>query len=131
MESETVLGDVTNLLNESEVVENPVGESTGTGATPVGESSEARADLVDEISGIASNPVNESNGTPSNPVNENSKTETNPTPRVALVRINTKRSAYLDYHKEWSNGNSHIDPSTIFCLEGSCGEVLEMIDSLM
>ena len=77
MESETVLGDVTNLLNEE-----------GEG-------------------------------------------ETSKSPRVALVRINVKRSAYLDYHKEWSNGNSHIDPSTIFCLEGSCGDVLEKIDSLM
>ena len=38
MESETVLGDVTNLLNESEVVENPVGES-----------SEARADLMRSV----------------------------------------------------------------------------------
>lgn len=69
-------------------------------------------------------------GDVTNLLSENSETETRQS-RVALVRINVKRSAYLDYHKEWSNGNSHIDPSTIICLEGSCGDVLEKIDSLM
>ena len=51
--------------------------------------------------------------------------------RVALVRINVKRSSFLDYHEEWSNGNSHVDPSTVICLEGSCSEVLHKIDECL
>ena len=78
MESETVLGDVTNVLTEN-----------GTKA-------------VDDLSS-----------------------------RVSLIRINVKQSSYLDYHEKWSEGNSHIDISTILCLEGECGDVLEAIDQCL
>jgi len=51
--------------------------------------------------------------------------------RIALVRINVKRPDFLDYHEEWSNGNSHVDHSTVICLEGSCGDVLNKIDEYL
>ena len=51
--------------------------------------------------------------------------------RIALVRINVKRSDFLDYHEEWSHGNSHVDLSTVICLEGSCGDVLNKIDEYL
>ena len=51
--------------------------------------------------------------------------------RVALIRINALKSAYLDFHKEWSKGNTHIDPKTVICLEGRCGDVLEQLDSML
>lgn len=51
--------------------------------------------------------------------------------RVSLIRVNVKKSKYLDYHKEWSEGKSFIDKDSIVCLEGPCGEVLERLDGLM
>lgn len=51
--------------------------------------------------------------------------------RVALIRVNAVKSAFLDFHKEWSNGNTHIDPNTVICLEGPCGKVLEQLDSFI
>ena len=78
MESETVLGDITNVLTK---------------------------DGSQEITDLQS--------------------------RIALVRINVKRSDFLDYHEEWSNGNSHVDKSTVICLEGSCGDILNKIDEYL
>lgn len=78
MESETVLGDVTNIITEN-------GNK-----------------VVDDLSS-----------------------------RVSLIRINVKQSSYLDYHEKWSKGNSHTDLSTILCLEGACGDILEAIDHFM
>ena len=78
MESETVLGDVTNIITEN-------GNK-----------------VVDDLSS-----------------------------RVSLIRINVKQSSYLDYHEKWSKANSHTDLSTILCLEGACGDILEAIDHFM
>lgn len=51
--------------------------------------------------------------------------------RVSLVRINMKKSEFLDYHKEWSHGKSFIDKKSVICLEGPCGEVLDRLYSMM
>lgn len=51
--------------------------------------------------------------------------------RVSLVRINMKKSEFLDYHKEWSHGKSFIDKKSVICLEGPCGEVLDHLYSMM
>ena len=51
--------------------------------------------------------------------------------RVSLIRINVKKSSFLDYHEEWSKGNSFINPLSVICLEGSCKEVLKRIDILL
>ena len=51
--------------------------------------------------------------------------------RVSLVRINMKKSEYLDYHKEWSHGKSFIDKKSVICLEGPCGIVLDRLYSMM
>lgn len=48
--------------------------------------------------------------------------------RVALIRINPVKASFLNFHEEWSNGNTHIDPSCVICLEGNCGDILEQID---
>ena len=51
--------------------------------------------------------------------------------RVALIRVNAVKSAYLNFHEEWSKGNTHIHPDTVICLEGACGDVLEKLDSMI
>ena len=48
--------------------------------------------------------------------------------RVALIRINPVKASYLNFHEELSNGNTHIDPNCVICLEGNCGDILEKID---
>ena len=51
--------------------------------------------------------------------------------RVSLVRINLVASSFLNYHEEWSKGNSHIQKNSVICLEGRCGDVLEKLDALI
>ena len=51
--------------------------------------------------------------------------------RVSLIRINVVKSSYLNYHEEWSHGNSHIQSNSVICLEGKCGEVLEKLDEII